>query len=240
MTVEEFSNEFDVLYNNIASNKAPGINEYEKSVLLTKAQSEIIKNYFNPKGNKYQEGFDQSQKRQMDFSSLIKTVKVANEGEFSAPILLPNEKGYRSVQVQFSTFFVIINETVTVTQGNKTKTLQCVPIKYNEYLRVASTPYKHPLKNQAWRLLVGKNVIDLAYGPNNTITAYTVRYVAYPKPIILEDLPNGLSIQGETKSMTSELPEGLHQEILQRAVELAKSAYLGDLKSEVELGQRSE
>ena len=51
----EFSNEFDVLYNNIMSNAAPGLNEYEKSVFLTKGQEEIVKNYFNPKGNKYGE-----------------------------------------------------------------------------------------------------------------------------------------------------------------------------------------
>ena len=55
MTTQEFSNEFDVLYNNIMSNQAPGLDEYEKSVFLTKAQSEVLKNYFNPKGNKYQE-----------------------------------------------------------------------------------------------------------------------------------------------------------------------------------------
>ena len=52
MTTQEFSNEFDVLYNNIMSNQAPGLDEYEKSVFLTKAQNEILKNYFNPKGNK--------------------------------------------------------------------------------------------------------------------------------------------------------------------------------------------
>lgn len=45
----EFSNEFDVLYNNIMSNAAPGLNEYEKSVFLTKGQEEIVKNYFNLK-----------------------------------------------------------------------------------------------------------------------------------------------------------------------------------------------
>lgn len=67
----EFSNQFDVLYNNVMSNAAPGLNEYEKSVFLTKAQNEIVKNYFNPKGNKYQEGFDDSAKRQIDFSELI-------------------------------------------------------------------------------------------------------------------------------------------------------------------------
>lgn len=35
MTLEEFSNEFDILYNNITSNQAPPLDEYEKSVLLT-------------------------------------------------------------------------------------------------------------------------------------------------------------------------------------------------------------
>lgn len=52
MTPEEMSNEFDVLYNNITSNQAPGLDEYEKSLFLTKAQDEIIKAYFNPKLNK--------------------------------------------------------------------------------------------------------------------------------------------------------------------------------------------
>ena len=46
MTLQEFSDEFDVLYNNISSNQAPGLNEYEKSVFLPKAQNEIVKNYF--------------------------------------------------------------------------------------------------------------------------------------------------------------------------------------------------
>lgn len=34
---EEFSNEFDVLYNNISSNQAPGLDQYEKSVFFTRA-----------------------------------------------------------------------------------------------------------------------------------------------------------------------------------------------------------
>ena len=32
MNNTEFSNQFDVFYNNITSNQAPGLNEYEKSV----------------------------------------------------------------------------------------------------------------------------------------------------------------------------------------------------------------
>ena len=49
MSVEEMDNMFDVLYNNITSNQAPGLNAYEKSVFLTKGQDETMKNYFNPK-----------------------------------------------------------------------------------------------------------------------------------------------------------------------------------------------
>ncbi len=85
MTNEEFSNEFDVLYNSITSNQAPGLDEYEKSVFLTKAQSEILREYFNSRVDGTNGGFDGSQKRQYDFSFLIRTTtldaNLANEGE---------------------------------------------------------------------------------------------------------------------------------------------------------------
>lgn len=37
MTLQEFSDQFDLLYNNISSDQALGLTEYEKSVFLTKA-----------------------------------------------------------------------------------------------------------------------------------------------------------------------------------------------------------
>ena len=75
MTITEFSDQFDVLYNNITSNQAPGLNEYEKSLFLTKAEKEIVKNYFtaNSTGNTIKQGFDDSAKRQADFSILMRT-----------------------------------------------------------------------------------------------------------------------------------------------------------------------
>ena len=83
MTIQEFSDQFDVLYNNIMSNQAPGLDEYEKSVFLTKAQDEIIKNYFNPKHNKTVEGFDDSEKRQIDFSQLMRVAEVTSPNTIS-------------------------------------------------------------------------------------------------------------------------------------------------------------
>lgn len=74
MTGPEFSNQFDVLFNNITSNQAPGLDSYEKSVFLTKAQDELILNYFNSssKGNHVTQGYDDSAIRQSDYSNLIK------------------------------------------------------------------------------------------------------------------------------------------------------------------------
>lgn len=75
----EFSNAFEIEYNNIMSNQSPGIDEYEKSVFLTKGQLELVKNYFNPKGTKYQEGYDDTAKRQYDFSTLNKVQRYTKE-----------------------------------------------------------------------------------------------------------------------------------------------------------------
>lgn len=72
MTNREFSDEFEILYNSITSNQAPGLDEYEKSVFLTKAQDEIVKAYFNPRSNKTQEGFDGNERRQIDFSMITR------------------------------------------------------------------------------------------------------------------------------------------------------------------------
>lgn len=243
MTIPEFSNEFDVLYNNVMSNQAPGLDEYEKSVFLTKAQSEIIKNYFNPKGNKYQEGFDGSQKRQVDFSKLMKT--YASSGTAPAPTsFFGNVTGAYKITWP-DDVFVVVNEVVDVTKKDDDRKyrLQVIPIKYDEYLRVSSKPYKQPLKNQAWRIINGEDDINLIVGHLNSVrpNGYHIRYVKHPKPIILESLVGSdLSINTEKDAMGCELDSEIHPEILQRAVELARAAYAGDLKSDVELGQRSE
>lgn len=237
MTTNEFEWEFDVLYNNIASNAAPGINSYEKSVLLTKAQEEIIKNYFNPQGNKYKEGFDDSVKRQIDFSGLISVAQGT----------LLDQQGFdlRAKVFKIPTdVFLIINESIVTNTGVK----QIIPIKFDEYTRLMSKPYKEPLKYQAWRLVTEGDIntgvtVEIIPNSQETIDNYTLRYVRRPRPIILADLKSeygDVSINGETSISQCELNPLIHREILQRAVELAKITYLGDINGVLQSGQRSE
>lgn len=256
MNYEEFDNTFDVLYNNITSNQAPGLNTYEKSLFLTKAQDEVLKNYFNPKGNKYQEGFDGNAKRQIDFSTL--TV-VQDYSSFDDPIFDTRDESKSSA---FPTdAMMVINEKLTVTRNNKDAILTVFPIAYDEYNRLMSKPYKRPLKHQAWRLINNStsNKVDLVVGPNDEITEYSVRYVKQPHPIIIGDL-DGLSIHGYEWGGTTapsnpeddkvygnkccELDASIHEEIIQRAIELAKIAWTATGQENAQLvmtaGQRSE
>lgn len=247
MTITEFSDQFDVLYNNITSNQAPGLNEYEKSLFLTKAEKEIVKNYFTPnsKGNNIGQGFDDSAKRQADFSVLMKTGACTAVPDNTAPAKIDSRS---KVYTYPTDVFIVINETVTVDSRPK----QVIPLRYDEYTRLMSKPYKRPLKNQVWRLInsgtvsgsVATKTVEIIPGVGDTISAYSVRYVRVPKPIIVGAL-DGLTIDGvSTVSTVCEIDPILHEDILQRAVELAKAAWTATGQDNIEavmnMGQRSE
>lgn len=107
---EEFSNQFDVLFNNITSNQAPGLNEFEKSSFLTKAQNELVKNYFeaSSKGNAVGKGFDDSAIRQMDFSTLMCSESLSPTED--SPVVNPKALVYKLP----SKALVIVNEEIVL------------------------------------------------------------------------------------------------------------------------------
>lgn len=249
MTISEFSYEFDVLYDN-ASNSAPGLDPYEKSVFLTKAQEEIVLSYFSSKQNKPAEGFDDSEKRQMDFSNIIKTKSLSGADLDNADsTLYPINSKKASLSAKIDDLLIVVNEFAGVKRKTSSKdtiskdvTLTIVPIGYREYARLMSKPFKRPKNNQAWRLLTSDNGTEaiIIVGPLDEITSYTVRYVKKPAPIIIEDL-QGLTIDTQSETSTEcELNPILHREIVQRAVELAISAYSGNLSDKIALGNASQ
>lgn len=175
-----------------------------------------------------------------------------------------NIKDVVNISLSFSqendSVFLPINDQLLVedTVLKKDRLLQILPITSVEYIRLMSKPFKQPLKNQAWKLQEQSTDTSLSYklffGKNNNFKEYTLRYLTHPKPIILTNLGNeGLSINGyvgadknnqlvkedATSGYTCQLNSELHYEILQRAVELAKAAYTGDLSSTIQIGNAS-
>ena len=151
MTLEEFSTEFDVLYNSITSNAAPGFNDYEKSVLLTLAQEELIKSYFVANNNTTGVGLDGSQKRHYDFSTLIKVKTLNNiiDSILTTGVDVPVfNKDANNIFLVPNDVFLVLNEYLTVKNNSYT----VFPISYDSYNLLMSKPFPYPNKRQAWRL----------------------------------------------------------------------------------------
>lgn len=251
MTNQEFSDQFDLLYNNITSNQAPGLDEYEKSVFLTTAQEEVIKAYFRPTTNKVQEGYDDSSTRQVDFSNItrIKTYKeIPNQQEGEKELSDPIYNKYTNSKsiVLPTDILAIINEEAKVIVGKDknendiVRYLQGTPISYTEYTRLMKKPFAAPLKRQCWRLNTfsgTENKADIIIGSQGTITQYDIRYICRPTPIILEDL-YGVTIDNISKEQTCKLDPSIHKTILYRAVELAKAAYMDMNQQGIQVAQQ--
>lgn len=234
MTRNEFSDVFTTLLNSYntqaqfgeqASRQEIALDEYEKSVLLTQAQDIVVKSYFDKSLNSQGQGFDDTPRRQVDFSSLIKiaelspiTGKTFDERGLLFQMPKATDRG-NTTDVLF-----ILNEKM-ISEG---KSYVIVPISYREYDREMSKPFAQPLKKQAWRLFqntqTGFDVMSELI-PKETLhitnPIYRIRYVRRPVPIVLEDMPDGLSIDGVSTASDCELNPILHMDILNKAVEIA-------------------
>lgn len=152
MTINEMSQEFDILYNQVNSNQAASIDEYEKSVFLTKAQDELIKAYFDPRGNKFIEGFDDGQKRQYDFSLLVVNKKLDEIDSSEVEQYDPRSYMY----VMPSDLLLTLNESVFEQNGGVKYIYQVIPITYAQYHVLMQKPYQYPTKRSVWRLITGQ------------------------------------------------------------------------------------
>ena len=223
MNIPEMSSEFDILYNQVNSNQAASIDEYEKSVFLTKAQKEILVSYFDPRQNKILRGFDDGSKRQYDFSSLIEN-KVLEEyhiDDSSASVRRsydPRSKVYMLPK----DLFLILNESIVETRTSDPSFMmiyQITPISYDMYSTLMRKPYQYPPKRSVWRIITEQTsdvwqtstyvtssnpekttlaeTIGRYVDEDNDTIEYRMRYLRKPEPIILVDLGNDLSIDGK-------------------------------------------
>jgi len=191
MNTEEFSNEFDILYNSITSNQAPGLDEYEKSVFLTRAQEELIRNYFNPLHSKDGQGFDGNQKRQYDFSTLLCTAELQDVTMLAEDIIPSIDPSFNFTSFDSRSYiykaptdlFLSVNESIEDSAKRKYSVL---PISYNEYIRLISKPYGYPLKRQAWRLITNTSSILAGWGCHTSRNRGFYAFKSkYNKPLLI-------------------------------------------------------
>ena len=198
MTLEELSNEFDVIVNSYDNSQSLVFNEYEKSIYLTKAQEYIIKDLYR--------NYEGTEELNSYLKTLIKDKTYPIEDSTNIELDYPDN------------FLYILKEYANINTTCKSNNrVDVLPITQDEYNEVVENPFRGS-KSKVLRL--EENKIKLI--TDLPIISYTMTYLSNPSPIILIDLPNGLTINNESKkSTTIETSESIHREILDKAVQLA-------------------
>lgn len=227
-TVEEWSAEFDMLYNNITSNQAPGLTEYEKSKFLTDAQEEIVVMLYNGTAKN---SFEETEEVTDYLSPLVKQVDLTQEEPNAYHVIegtkvyaLPSDMLFRTLEL------CTVNDEKC---GNVTANV--VPVPQDEFWRTHRDPFKKQNMSRVLRLAYGGYKSHPLLGDQKTdyselysdypIVKYTVRYIKRPDPIILCHLDDGLGIRGKYEPCTCKLDEALHLTILAEAVRMAKAVW---------------
>lgn len=242
MTTTDFNVEFDLLYNNALSNSAPEINPYEKSIFLTQAQEEVIKEAYD--SPKFKTSFESSEtiRRRLEELTITKVVMYnqilntsLNDLKLSA-----NSKFFK---IDNATWYIVYERCNTTT-----KQLYIVPTTLDQFSMLEDNPFKMPNKNKAWRMnlantvTVDKVVEIISIYP---LSSYLYRYLKEPTPIILDNLETlypgmNYNINGVNTKTECALNSEVHRVILKRAVELATVAYKDNtLSNNIQLNNRN-
>ena len=226
-TCQEWENGFDLLYQNITSNQAPGLNAYEKSVFLTEAEYSVYVALYN---GTLRNSFEETE----ELTSYLAT-HVCQEDcpvASNAPKLIDKSKVF---ELPEDLLFITLEICSVDVEGCGTKQAIVVPVTQDEFWRTHRNPFKRQNGDRVLRLAygssdtLGNGLYASRYSElvsDNDIVKYTVRYLKKPEPIILQDLPDDLTIEGESNAMTCKLPEALHQAILEEAVRRAKAVWI--------------
>ncbi|WEU69755.1 putative structural protein [Kehishuvirus tikkala] len=218
MTNKEFSDGFSTLLNSFGITPNITLDEYEKSTFLTNAQEQLIIDIYSGRNIIYGKSFEQTEEIRRYLSNLVETYETSTK--------VTGKLGLS----QDSVFFEIPQDTWFITYEVaflKDSRLGCldgieasvVPLPQDDLYRAKDNPFRGPSKDRVLRLDIKSDLAELISKYN--VDKYLMRYISQPTPIILVDLPDGLSINGVSTESECELNPVVHRAILERAVQLA-------------------
>lgn len=207
-TSEDWSLQFDLLYNNISSNQAPGLTEYEKSVFLTQAQEAVILDLYKGLTG---DSFETTEEVTRYLNSLVKS---DSETLTQASSSLYNQKVY-TVSIEENVWFIIFESVINSIKN----TIPVIPTRHDSLHKDLKNPFRGPSRNRVLRTSEDNKVCLYS---SEVITTYNYKYIKRPYPIVLEG--SELEVNG-VSDFDIEVPESLHNSILMRAVQMAKTVW---------------
>ena len=236
---------FNLQYNNVFSNQAPGLVDYEISMYLTMAHIEII--------DEYSASLDLFEKNRAILSAyiyddIIPSITTHPTGYTNASQVTDTSFNTRGIDYQVFSFtenYWKILKEYAITNSNALG-IPIKPITYDGFNTMSANPYKKPNGLKGWRLDINfdpqtevdsKELRDVKIffkKVTNTdfIKQYIVTYLVTPNSFDLESdvIPNSL---GNNPFLT--------EKIINRSVELATRDYRDNtLQSQVQINKRSE
>lgn len=230
MTVNEIIEGFNLRYNN-ALKGAPEIDLYEMSLYLTIAQIEIVKEYYD-RDKDPNSSFELKERARRVLNELVTNESITNKTNSERGIVSESKFYEMNAEPMF-----IVFETAVLKSSNNLydgKIVEVIPITHDNFMTDYYNPFRKPNKNKVWRLDISKETAKTTFEVVSfeELKSYNVRYVSHPDPIILADLESdeefsgiGLTIEGKTTKSTCLLNPIVHQEVINRAVELAVLDY---------------
>lgn len=231
MTTQDFSNGFDTLVNSYTRFKdfdkrelldSIEFNEYEKSLYLTKAQEDLVVSLYTGR-NAYGQGFEETEELRRYLSSLVKEAALAPITTTSGhPLGIESSSKFFTLPEEDEEVWFITYEAVNTQGDSKCETLtnmRVVPVTQDEYHVIKKNPFRGPNNHRALRLDLSDGIVEIIC--KYPVVSYYIRYISKPSPIILENLPEGLTINGSGTKTECTLHKALHQRILENAVVMA-------------------
>ena len=216
MTNQEMEREFLILYDKITNFDAPGYLPIAISTFLTKAQERVVLSEIRPQGNKYQEGFEETEMRRKELQALVKGITLTVPATVQTNTL-PNGTFFDLP----SDLLFTVSEEVTTTSTDTCKNGNRVlvkPVTHDEYAINVKNPFKKPdVLRYIWRLDYEGNVHELVTDGTFSIGEYHLRYIKKLQPIII----GTGTVDGATGPLDSELNAILHRRIIDEAVKIA-------------------
>lgn len=236
MSNEEFSTGFDTLANSYATTTEFGtqegrdvrFNEHEKSVFLTQAQDDLVIALYSGR-NPFGAGFEETEELRRYLSNLVEedTLNpITNSG--GTPLGGDSNHFFFSFKGRESkndAMFIIFEEVKLSTDkekngckastADKSSTIEVYPVRHDEYNKLRKNPFRGVNSRRALRLDLADGVIEIIC--KYDVASYHARYLRRPVPIVLANLDDA-SVDGKATVSGCELPESLHQRILERAV----------------------
>lgn len=232
MTYRELSDAFDVYSNRFASAKNTSLipfDEYEKSLFLTKAADELVKELLP--------FYDRNEKIKKQLLPITRTAQVSLDSNVPASARVKN--GSLVYELPANTIYVAA-ESLKNALGAILR--QIKPLKDDEAFYSIDSPFRSTTKGYAFRG-------SLSYIVNNELKKYSevitdinsgtdpkyyIKYIIdVPAIIVTDDLDNA-SVKGISQNADIDLEAPLsmlHEKILDRAIIMAYTAKTDDINS---------